>query len=59
MTGRDLVVGTLGAGFIGSFHSYGPAMQKLVRHRLPINLRRKIGVDLRDKGQDEHGWYFR
>lgn len=53
MTAKDLVVGTLGAGFIGSFHSYGLAMQKMVRHRLPINLRNKIVVDLDRKAREE------
>ena len=53
MKNKDIVVGTLGAGFIGSFHSYALAMQGLVRHRLPINLRKKIIVDLNEAIRSE------
>ena len=60
MSDRELVVGTLGAGFIGSFHSYSFAMQTLVRNRLPVTIRLKRIVDLdaaaRTEVQDRFGY---
>jgi len=53
MTDREIVVGTLGAGFIGSFHSYSVAMQKLVKNRLPAAIRLKTIVDLNEASRAE------
>ncbi|MDE0201819.1 MAG: hypothetical protein OXK73_05220, partial [Rhodospirillaceae bacterium] len=60
MSNQELVIGTLGAGFIGSFHSYSFAMQKLVKNRLPVAIRLKRIVDLdeatRNEVQDRFGY---
>ena len=60
MSNQELVVGTLGAGFIGSFHSYSFALQKLVKNRLPVTTRLKRIVDLdeasRNEVQDRFGY---
>ena len=60
MSNQELVIGTLGAGFIGAFHSYSFAMQKLVKNRLPVTIRLKQIVDLdeatRNEVQDRFGY---
>lgn len=53
MSNQNIVVGTLGAGFIGSFHSYAFAMQKLVKNRLPVSIRLKNIVDLDEATRNE------
>src|SRR5215213_8595640 len=41
-----LTVGMLGAGFIGTFHSFALRMQELIKSPLPFDIRLKEIVDL-------------
>lgn len=55
-----LVVNQLGAGFIGSFHSFALRMQSLIKRPLPMTIRLKEVVDLDEKAKSEvmrrFGW---
>ena len=60
MKDSSILAGTLGAGFIGSFHSYSLAMQKLVKERHNVNLVLKCIADndqkVRQKAKDRFGY---
>ena len=53
MKNISILAGTLGAGFIGSFHSYSLAMQKLVKERHDVNLVLKCIADTDQKVRQE------
>lgn len=56
----QLVVNQLGAGFIGSFHSFALRMQSLIKQPLPAAVRLREVVDLDEKAKAEvirrFGW---
>jgi predicted dehydrogenase len=57
---EQLIVNQLGAGFIGSFHSFALRMQSLIKKPLPKVIRLKELVDLDEKAKSEvirrFGW---